>query len=90
MKMNPNHHNNVPQKPLNSEAAQCAAARQAFLQAMADSNAAITVRMEDGLMTLTGSYIKADNAAELQADIIGNPQQAETLGRQLAEHLLRF
>ena len=86
--------NDVPLKKLSEQdAVLCAAAKQAFLQTLAQSGfkaSTVKVSIENDLMTLTGGYVSADKKTTEQADIIGNPQQAEILGRQLAEHMLRF
>ena len=68
----------------------CAAAERTFvkvLEGCTSSPAAAYARIEDGLLTLTGMYISPDGTAVQKGDIIGQPEQAMTLGFTLAQHL---
>ena len=80
----------VLQNLMNRDAACCAAAERTFVQALdgcSSAPAAAFARIEDGLLTLTGMYVSPDGSDVRKGDIIGQPEQATTLGVMLAHHL---
>lgn len=72
------------------DAAYCALAERAFVRTLnggCSSPVAAYAVIRDGWMTLTGLYVSPDGKTVRKGDMIGNPQQAVTLGELLATHL---
>lgn len=94
MKTTSTRHKDTPAHQLSDrEATLRTVAKQAFLQSFAPNKATtptVDVRMENGLMTLTGRLVSPDGKTIAQADIIGDPRQAADLGKLLADHMLHF
>lgn len=76
-----------------ADAACCAKAERAFVHAVSLHTAAPTAayaRLQDGLLVLTGLWAADDGSVLHKGDMFGRPEQAEVLGKLLAEHLLHF
>ena len=80
-----------PVKLINDmDAAYCALAERAFVRTLnggCSSPVAAYAVIENDLLTLTGLYVSPDGNTVRKGDMIGNPQQAATLGELLATHL---